>query len=1516
MEAQIDGIAVLRQFLEELWVELSPSLAKLNDCQQSRLAFIRDELFELKEPGQIAHYLGFIAQTFEAVHVPQTTIISIYQFALQCEPTHTPALDASIRIFSRLNRWSMVLKLLKLKSTRGTAKEKLQTFYEMAHVYMGFYGSEAGLKSVLTSVDHLDVTEGLPETDLWFTLVTLGSNQFKRARYQRVLKRLNNLEDFEFRSALARMGTDHAMLARDLPGLLAGLSEQSVEGPRRILIQLASMLVQRRVPDGLSAFGFELTQREQFSLASLNQLLFHRGFFDNSPKQEESTSWVLGWLFGAECRDPSDIDRAFQLTQNDDELGALVALVTLVSQPGKMRLTRIQTQHLMRRSPLLGQMILMQTLWSNERMGGLSQLLKEITEHRPSSMPESLPALRKAEILEFEGHLQDAERQFAELLKTDPTDWFVWASTVRLRLKRTGAMPDVLRNAMPVSTLEERGRVAIEAWLSLEDAAHVPQDWADCVQVVGAVLSEQGIPCDTSLPAPQLLAQLRDVILAPSLALQAFRVYPVEPNVGQRPSIHCYVALEWLLAQGPGQTTDEQLHGLLSSLSDEPDAYGVALRILRNNDFNADRVDEVLSSKLPQQFPTLLAASERIVRRRFMPVGVEETGDLGFMIGRRLQPGIGHELVSLRAWTVVFSTQDWAQAMELWGNLLTKSVGCLSAEFGMVCGFVHVYKTREERKNHLDTLETQLSNGALKQVLRSWATLLEMEPSAQILTAQVRGQSVDDTLQDCVRLYRSREVEALSNALGKLERAGWSRALSALMSAHLAKAQELSGDILSAFRTHERIIPSDRCQTSNVWLKSWLRTDPSLPLAESLVGHFESQDVAADFDFELGQLYWSRGETAAAIRTYTPLLNNERYRLLALNELGANLAEHGRRREAAQFYVELARTTRSNTSRRKLLKDALEWFEAEGATERLGEVLELLYREYVGDYEYVARAKSLFLRADQASELADFFERVRALSLASADQVSLELVVLYSRTLGRVESAKRVCVELLERAFHLKDDILKQLAEETTDLGLWSETATVYGYLLDRSEGQLDSFELFAYRLASIQQDKLHDLQGARAVLTRILMVKPNSADALERLAYLSCLDGSSDLAARASLKQAIDVMERGESRASLMVRLAELESEAGELELSLQIRHAALSDAPGDLVLVGSVVHELVSLGREREAGATLLKYELLNQGRIFDRGELDRIRALLNEAGVDGLNDLDPIEGSDGGVLIIKQLLDQNASEYVHRDEIKSWLQELGESRVENLSVGVPFCSRMRSRTLGRLLVSPRDSLMELLFWLDSVFALQPVSDPDLPPRPLENNTRYTGDITQIQWAVLPLHTAFCNRETLVLSRHIRNLEPGVCRFMIQYFVELAGLSGLAFTRWSRHELLVMIEEFSRSRLNAEVSADKDRVQIREILGSTNARDLDRDLVEQVSQSLQTVPSLIEDVLGSALELALFASNSVETAFRAMHLLDESLGRHHRGSETLMTELLPRTMLRNQGAFGTLFESGERVD
>ena len=255
--------------------------------------------------------------------------------------------------------------------------------------------------------------------------------------------------------------------------------------------------------------------------------------------------------------------------------------------------------------------------------------------------------------------------------------------------------------------------------------------------------------------------------------------------------------------------------------------------------------------------------------------------------------------------------------------------------------------------------------------------------------------------------------------------------------------------------------------------------------------------------------------------------------------------------------------------------------------------------------------------------------------------------------MDQIDDAKRVCRELVERAFHLDDRCLRQLATETTELGLWPETVQVYAYLVERFESNPELFEMFAYRLASVQQDKLGALKEARGTLEKILAFKPQAPEALERLADLMCIDGSSNLEVRDALRRTIRLIERGENRARLMIKLAEIEAQDGEQETALRLRHEALSDSPADLVLVGQVVEELVTLGREREAGATLLKYELLNQGKVSDTRELSRLRSLLSESLGDGVLAQDKDEESDGGLLIVRQVVAQMVTAPEHTDE-----------------------------------------------------------------------------------------------------------------------------------------------------------------------------------------------------------------------------------------------------------------------
>ena len=102
--------------------------------------------------------------------------------------------------------------------------------------------------------------------------------------------------------------------------------------------------------------------------------------------------------------------------------------------------------------------------------------------------------------------------------------------------------------------------------------------------------------------------------------------------------------------------------------------------------------------------------------------------------------------------------------------------------------------------------------------------------------------------------------------------------------------------------------------------------------------------------------------------------------------------------------------------------------------------------------------------------------------------------------------------------------------------------------------------------------------------------------------------------------------------------------------------------------------------------------------------------------------------------------------------------------------------------------------------------------------------------------------------------------------------------------------------------SLVEGTVPSDKDRAQIHEVLSQHALTAFSEVVATTFRQHLQLISTMSESVVGSALTIALFKSGSVHAAFEAMSLLDASLEKYHRGGETLLSELLPRTMLRHQ--------------
>ena len=150
----------------------------------------------------------------------------------------------------------------------------------------------------------------------------------------------------------------------------------------------------------------------------------------------------------------------------------------------------------------------------------------------------------------------------------------------------------------------------------------------------------------------------------------------------------------------------------------------------------------------------------------------------------------------------------------------------------------------------------------------------------------------------------------------------------------------------------------------------------------------------------------------------------------------------------------------------------------------------------------------------------------------------------------------------------------------------------------------------------SIYHDKLNAFDLAQRTLELIESVD-NTPEYHTALVELT-LSRDPDSVRGKRLQNAISRVPKGATRAKLLLTLAELEVKSGDFSQANRVRSSALSDVPDDLSLVAQIVSGYVEQGEE-QAFATLLKFELLNQGRVVDREQLEEVRALLPKVSAD---------------------------------------------------------------------------------------------------------------------------------------------------------------------------------------------------------------------------------------------------------------------------------------------------------
>ena len=301
--------------------------------------------------------------------------------------------------------------------------------------------------------------------------------------------------------------------------------------------------------------------------------------------------------------------------------------------------------------------------------------------------------------------------------------------------------------------------------------------------------------------------------------------------------------------------------------------------------------------------------------------------------------------------------------------------------------------------------------------------------------------------------------------------------------------------------------------------------------------------------------------------------------------------------------------------------------DAEGA---LAAYLEALARN-PNDEAALSAVKRRCERDGRWDVLADALEE-RAFSIMDEAERAAQIIEaadVRARRLRDFDGA----VELLSRAIALDASpsplILQRLGDLLVETGAWREAADVYATLCGVSN-DADLRRAVVYRLASIYQDKLGDLERAGECLELILDEHPDEIGALPRLArvyqalgateqahhvYLEAVEREPDPLRGADFKQQLAIMEanagRLERATALLVEVIEVLPDAEDAAT----RFAALCVQQGAADLLMTVLGAAIQKVASRAAPANRLR-RILSEALVPAGGAVDDAVAILEHA------------------------------------------------------------------------------------------------------------------------------------------------------------------------------------------------------------------------------------------------------------------------------------------------------------
>lgn len=372
------------------------------------------------------------------------------------------------------------------------------------------------------------------------------------------------------------------------------------------------------------------------------------------------------------------------------------------------------------------------------------------------------------------------------------------------------------------------------------------------------------------------------------------------------------------------------------------------------------------------------------------------------------------------------------------------------------------------------------------------------------------------------------------------------------------------------------------------------------------------------------------GQLSEAAGCYEAVLQLDPDAVVSMRALREIYEKLGDRKRVLRLAEDESRRSLDPRTAASLLVGAGITREEEDAEGALAVYLEALARN-PGDEAALSAVKRRCERDGRWDVLADALEE-RAFSELDEDARAVQIIEAANVRARRLHDNDGA-VELLSRAIALDASppplILQRLGDLLVETGAWREAADVYATLCGVSS-DADLRRAVVYRLASIYEDKLGDLERAGECLELILDEHPDEISALPRLArvyqalgeteqahrvYLEAVERETDPLRGADFKQQLALIEANAGRlARATTLLAEVIDVTPDAE-DAATRFAALCVQQGAADLLVRVLGAAIERVAAQAGTANRLR-RILSEALVPAGGRSDDAVAILEQA------------------------------------------------------------------------------------------------------------------------------------------------------------------------------------------------------------------------------------------------------------------------------------------------------------